>query len=138
MRRLVFSGVTVLAFTANGRAALPATAFATISFLSNGVEEYSDNADPSGVILGNWDPAGDGTNYDIEATLVSGSTPSGSALNTWISLASTSPVSWSVTNNSGVGNSVSCVLEIHIREHSSGAVIATGQVGLNALSTAAH
>lgn len=127
--------VSVIPYTVDGRAQTPTAAFASILFYSNGAEEYENNATPSGGLIGYWDPEGDGANYDIEATLVSGTSPSGSALNTWISLATTSPVSWSVTNNSGLGNTVSCVLEIHIRLHSTGALIATGNVGLNALST---
>lgn len=131
--------ITVIPYTVNGRAALPAGAYATILFLSDGTERYETPASPGGTVIGSWDPMGDGTNYDIEATLVSGSTPTGNALNTWYPLVdSPNQVSWSVSNSSGLGNTVSCVLEIHIREHVSGLVIATGQVGLNALSTGSH
>lgn len=128
--------ITVIPYTANGRAALPATAFATEGFYSDGTQRYSTNAAPSGAVLGYWCPAGNGTAYDIEATLVSGTAPSGSALNTWLELsASPNYVSWSVTNNSGLGSEVSCVLGISIRLHSSGLVVATGNIGLNAIST---
>lgn len=129
--------ITVIPYTANGRAALPAAAFATEGFYSDGTQRYSTNAAPSGAVLGYWCPAGNGAAYDIEATLVSGTAPSsGPALNTWLELsASPNYVSWSVTNNSGLGNEVSCVLGISIRLHSSGLVVATGNIGLNAIST---
>jgi hypothetical protein len=133
---LIFSPIAVIPFTVNARAALPATAAAAILFYSNGTEQYQNNANPDGVTLGNWNQAGNGANYDIEATLVSGTAPSSGALNTWISLAA-SPnfAEWTLANDSGLGNTLSCVLEIHIRLHSSGAVVATGNVGLTALSS---
>lgn len=131
--------ITVIPYTVSGRAALPAGAFASIYFYSDGTERYSNNANPTPVSLGYWCPAGNGTAYDILATLASGTAPSGSPLGTWIALA-TSPnvASWSETNDSGLGNTVSCTLAIQIRLHSTGSVVATGNVGLAALSTGSH
>jgi hypothetical protein len=127
--------ITVIPYTANGRAALPTTAAAAMYFYSDGTERYSSNASPSPTSIGYWCPAGNGTAYDVMATLASGTTPTG-ALGTWIELsAAPNYAEWSLSNDSGLGNTVSCTLTIQIRLHSTSTVVASGTIGINVIST---
>ena len=75
--------------------------------------------------------AGVGNDYDIRATLSSGSTPSSGTLNTWLNLSTTR--SWG--NSVGSNTSRFTTLLIELRPAGGGSVLASGNVSINAEST---
>jgi hypothetical protein len=79
-----------------------------------------------------WDsvPATTG-NYEVRATLVSGNTPAGSALATWLVVSSFR--SWMLT--ASPGNFLTCVLTIEVRDTATSTVRATASVTLQADAT---
>jgi len=76
-----------------------------------------------------WDsiPATVGS-YEARATLVTGDTPSGSALSTWLTLSADQ--TWQLF--ASPGNAFSCTLTIEIRDTASSTVRATATVYLDA------
>jgi hypothetical protein len=79
-----------------------------------------------------WDsvPATTG-NYQVRATLNSGSTPTGSALSTWLTVSSFR--SWLL--NASPGNFLTCNLTIEVRDTATSTVRATASVTLRADAT---
>ena len=79
-----------------------------------------------------WDsvPATVG-DYEVRATLVSGNTPSGSALSTWLVLSSDR--TWQLS--ASPGNLLACTLTIEIRDTATSTVRATATVNLEADAT---
>lgn len=130
--------ITVVPYTISATAFHPAAATSNIFFLPDGTERYQNNAQPYPYpFIGNWDPNGDGTNYDVKATLISGTAPNSpglsNTLNTWINPTNpTFGASWGLQNASGDGNTWTCVLRIDISEHGAGISIANGTITLNA------
>jgi hypothetical protein len=93
---------------------------------------YSVSADGkvrvNGIIVETWLNSGVAADYDVRATLQSGTSPSGSALATWLNLASGS--SWSLTRGSlGV---VSCVVTVEISLAGTGVAIASASIIIQA------
>ena len=129
--------IVVIPYTVSDFEDLPTNAGAAIYFFPDGTEQYQKDL-KANVTIGYWDPVGDGTNYDVQATLVSGTyTPASGAflnLGTWYSLAGMSWAAWGIKNSSGAGDTVSCTLEISIRVHTTEVVVATGNITLNATS----
>lgn len=76
-----------------------------------------------------WLLVGSASDYEVRATLSSGTTPSSGTLNTWQSLGTTR--SWSQTRSLTVGTR-ECVLLIEIRLASSGDVLASASVTITA------
>ena len=70
-------------------------------------------------------------NYEVRATLVSGNTPSGSALSTWLVLSSDR--TWQLS--ASPGNLLACTLTIEIRDTATSTVRATASVTLEADAT---
>lgn len=70
-------------------------------------------------------------NYEVRATLVSGSTPAGSALATWLAVSSFR--SWMLTATAG--NFLTCVLTVEVRDTATSTVRATASVTLTADAT---
>lgn len=95
---------------------------------------YSVNS--NGTVTGNnvtqysWLLVGSASDYEVRATLSSGTTPSSGTLNTWQGLGTSR--SWSQTQTGpGVGTR-GCVLGIEIRLASSGTVLASDSVEITA------
>jgi hypothetical protein len=70
-------------------------------------------------------------NYDVRATLNSGTTPAGSAVGSWLQL--NADRTWSLT--SSPGNTQTCDLTIEIRPTGGGSTLATASVTLTANAT---
>lgn len=67
-------------------------------------------------------------NYEVRATLVSGNTPTGSALGSWLVLSTTRD--WTLT--ASPGNVLVCTLTIEIRDTATSTVRATATVNFTA------
>jgi hypothetical protein len=87
-----YIAVQVISETVGGVGISPADGSAAVLFNSGGTEEIINNANPTGLVVGNWLEGGVASNYQIMATLQSGTAPNWSAylspLNTWIPLSS--------------------------------------------------
>lgn len=99
----------------------PGTSNAEVTFTNTGT--YAGVGNVEG-FSGNWitPTSAAGSAYEIRLTVNSGSTPSGSAPNIWLSLGTTR--TWTISQ-SGVGSDSSNVT-IEIRRASSGAVLSNG------------
>jgi hypothetical protein len=133
--RLFFSGVLVIPTTVSGNARYPQAASAGIAFISSGIESAQTNSQPDGITVGIWDPAGDGGNYDVRATLLSGTAPNWpgytNTLGTWVQVTNDLfTAAWGLQVQQSAGGSESCVLQIDISLHGAGIPIASGQVTL--------
>ena len=104
----------------------PDWAVASISFLNDGT---------LGGVAGDWyapTSAGIGASYWIRATLSSGNTPAGAALNTWHSLSTAR--GWSLSQTTQ--GSKSCTLNISIASDSAGTnIVSTGTLSLSVMTT---
>jgi hypothetical protein len=131
--------ITVIPYTVSATAVQPDNAGAAIIFQTNGTEQYQTNLNTP-VTIGNWDPSGDGSNYDVMATLVSGTAPNTpgfyNTLNTWVQVTGSLGIGWSITNSVFNNSTMTCVLSISIRLHSTEVVQSTGQITLKAKSIA--
>lgn len=128
--------IVVIPYTVSDRETQPTNAGAAILFASDGTEN-SQKAFAAPVPIGYWDHVGDGTNYDVIATLVSGTapnTPGFDTLNTWIQVPPNFYVGWSLTNSAGDGSTLSCTIQVQIRSHATHVVESTGNITLNATS----
>ena len=101
----------------------------TVSYGVNNNRSVTD----SDSTLENWLSSG-GTvgNYEVMATKTSGTSPSGSNLNNWLSLSTSR--AWSLTNSNGDNSTRTCVLSVSIRLASSGVVQDTATITLRATS----
>ena len=99
----------------------PGSAAAEVTFTNTGT--YVGTGNIQG-FSGNWitPTSAAGSNYDIRLTVNSGSTPSGSAPNIWLSLGTTR--SWAITQ-SGIGTTASNVT-VEIRNAASLVVLSSG------------
>jgi len=82
----------------------------------------------SGETTYTWNPSGS-TNYEVEASLASGTMPTGT-LNTWLSVGTTR--SWSISASGG--GSTSCSLTMQIRDATTLQIVATATFSLDAES----
>ncbi len=100
--------------------------------LNTGVESWSSTSSGSGT-LGNWVTPTSlaGAAYEVRATVVSGTTPTGSATGSWLSLGTSQ--SWAL--GTALVTTVTCQLTIEIRNATSLAVLASGTVNLTATKT---
>lgn len=117
----------------------------TISFTSGGVTARAGyGLDPDSYVYTaansagtysqseQWDSIPSTTsNYEVRATLVSGNTPAGSALATWLVVSSFR--SWMLTATAG--NLLTCVLTVEVRDTATSTVRATASVTLTADAT---
>lgn len=123
---LIFLTATSVGHTASS----PANAFCAFELQSDGdIQRYfgASNGD-----VGDWitpiSAAGGGAAYECRATLLSGTSPSGT-LNTWLSL--TSDRSWSLSRST-IGTTT-CTLTIEIRRASDGTVLTSQSVTITAI-----
>jgi hypothetical protein len=121
-----FASAAVVSFTAGavsdfGLSPFPGTANAEVTFTNTGT--YTGTGNIQG-FSGNWitPTSAAGSAYDIRLTVNSGSTPSGSAPNIWISLGTTR--TWTISQ-SGIGTTASNVT-VEIRNASTLAVLSDG------------
>jgi hypothetical protein len=133
--RLIFTAVQVLPISIFGEARYPQAASAGFGFLSDGTEWQQTNTTGEQETIGVWDPSGDGSNYDIRATLLSGTAPNWpgftNTLNTWIQATPGAyTASWGLQVQQVGGGAESCVLQIDISLHGAAIAIATGQITL--------
>lgn len=103
----------------------PATATAYYGLGSSGTGEYYS----FGVVNWTWLLLGVNSDYQVRATLVSGTAPSGSATGSWLTLNTSR--NWSLTK-SGVGTRT-CTLTIEIRRVVDSVVIDTATVDITAI-----
>jgi hypothetical protein len=107
----------------------PGTAIARYELQSDGDIERTVSSTTSDI--GDWiTPKINMANYEVRATLNSGDTPSGSALNSWLSLGTTR--NWALIE-SGAGSSSSCSLNVEIRRASDGTVLDSATISMSAL-----
>ena len=91
---------------ANRSSVGPADAFAGFRLNSNGTMQETEATTLDWAIDGGtWVGFGVGSDYEVRFTLNSGSSPTGSVLNTWLSLGTTRPVSISETGIPGTTTS---------------------------------
>ena len=79
---------------------------------------------------GTWKLYGAASAYDVRFTKTTGTTPTGSSVNTWLNLASTQ--SWSLNQPSGGPGVKSCSGTLDIRDSTSGTIVATSSVSITA------
>lgn len=137
--RLVFASLQLPgSLSISGTATNPAEATAGVLFTSDGNIWLQDIVTGSPQLTGVWDPLGDGSDYDLRATLLSGTAPNWSGfantLGTWIQ-PTTNPytASWGLSLLLGGGGTRTCVLQIDASPHGAGVAIATGQVTLEVI-----
>ncbi|MGC8517897.1 MAG: hypothetical protein ACP5P4_05130 [Steroidobacteraceae bacterium] len=137
--RLVFSGPTLIPLVLSGSAQYPAAASAGVGFWTNGEEVAQTNQNPYPYSVGVFDPAGNGSAYDVRATLISGTAPNWpsylNTLNTWFQVSGTAPgasnPSWGLQVQQPAGGSESCVLQLDLSLHGAATVISSTNVTLS-------
>jgi hypothetical protein len=129
--RLVFAAATVIPTSVSSSSTLPAAATSTIEFNTSGQEVAIDNANPTGIVIGNWLPGGGTSGYQIKATLSSGTAPQASGntntLGTWLPV--TSALTWGLEQVTA--GTIACSLLFQISTNSSN-VLASGTISLSA------
>jgi hypothetical protein len=105
----------------------PSVASCFYDINSDGSASYGGNAADSS---GNWTWLlyGLNTDYQIQATLVSGSTPSGSPVGSWLSLGTSR--SWTISRS--LTGSTGCSLNIQVRRVVDQVIIASSSVSMTA------
>lgn len=102
------------------------SATATYKIDNDGTARDHDEA-----LLETWLQSGAASSYEVRATVLSGTSPTGSALATWLNCGSDR--SWSQNSTGGAG-SVSGIITVEIRSASSLIVLATATITINAIS----
>lgn len=102
-------------------------------YTSPGPASYEVNSDgkvydQNGTILETWLLSGAAADYDVRATLVSGNSPTGASLGTWLNLASSH--AWQET--ASLGSIKTCTLTIEIRDATTLTVLDTATVTVTA------
>jgi len=72
------------------------------------------------------------SNYEVRATLTSGTTPTSGTLNSWMSCGTDR--SWSNTNNAQDGSTITSTMTVEIRESATGVVKDSASIIINATS----
>ncbi len=140
--------IQVITGTIGGSATYPQAASAGVYFTSDGTQwEQSNQTDGGGGAgtaesMGSWDPEGDGGNYQIMATLVSGPAPDWTGYNNTLNVWGTptsglGTPSWGISVTNSGGQSEQTVLNIQIRRTSTGVVVASNHVTLSVTDRAA-
>jgi hypothetical protein len=140
------SGIQMMLLGGAGGPLIQLTTPRTISYTSGGIlsAQAGYGLDPDSYVYTaanfsgsytqseQWDsvPATTG-NYEVRATLVSGNTPAGSALATWLVVSTFR--SWLL--NASPGNFLTCVLTVEVRDTATSTVRATASVTLTADAT---
>lgn len=101
------------------------TATATFTIKNDGTVRDQDNNS-----LETWLPSGSASNWDVRATLNSGTSPSGSGVGSWLSCGTTR--SWSLVNSTQP-SSITCSLLIELRSGGITAASATATITSSAL-----
>ncbi|MES2180734.1 MAG: hypothetical protein V4493_01370 [Pseudomonadota bacterium] len=128
----ITSGVSVLHLT-------PASIIDTVPGYVNASAKYSLNVNGtagfdtansgSGLFAGDWvEDAFEVTLYQVRATLISGTAPTGAPLNTWLNF--TTDRYWEIAGLSPFAPSIDCTLKIQIRDSASLAVRVSAQIVL--------
>ena len=74
--------------------------------------------------------AGAPANYEARVTLDSGTSPSGSAVGSWVSLAT--DATWTVNDPTSDGTPIACSLTLDVRRAGGSIILATSSVSLSA------
>lgn len=120
---------TVQTNTYSSLAISPADSSIAAVFSNLGVMQISQNGGGS-VTQYTWQGGGAASDYDIMATVTSGSV-TGSPTGSWLNLASSQ--SWAVTRTSNIAGTTSAVISVQIRNATTLAVLATGTLNLDAV-----
>ena len=123
--------ITVNPYIVTAFNTLGSPATANISFNSTGATTEAINGGAA-TTLYNWCvPAAEAGNYEIYATLTSGSVSGGSsAFNTWLALSTNR--AWQVSTSSGIA---SAIINVGIRRSGSTTILASADIELYAEST---
>jgi hypothetical protein len=108
--------------------AYPATATAGYRLASTGIAYHTNPSGTYVAIGGEWLLSGSASAYEVQATLVSGTTPSGT-LGSWLGLGTTR--TWTLASSDGY---LTCTLLIEIRNATTLAVLDTATVVIQAES----
>lgn len=103
---------------------------ATASYTLNSAGGAVVNSTP---VSGEWLASGAASGYDVRATLASGTSPSGSAVGSWLNLGTTR--AWSLTASAGFAGAsqvLLCTLTVEIRDASTLAVLDTATISISA------
>lgn len=107
------SGSPVTPGTGNAEYALFSNGTASLDGGGSGILTVTTDFGSGSILIpSEWLKYGNATLYSVRATLVSGDTPTGSALNTWLQLSTSR--SWALSATSTSFASKSCVLLIEI------------------------
>lgn len=106
----------------------PLDAQATFAMFADGRVTSTGSASPPEAASYPWLTSGEGADYEVNATLSSGSTPSGSAVGSWLALSTNR--SWSIARTTP-GMST-CTLSVAIRPAGGGSTITTKTITLTA------
>lgn len=107
----------------------PADASAQLNWNSAGNCTRSINNAPA-TTLYSWLLAGAASDFQFMASGLTGTAPSGSTFNTWIS--GGTGVGWTLTRTSDTSGSTSCSFTLQIRRASDSVVVATATISLTA------
>lgn len=120
--------VSLLGGTAQHFSLTPTDATASYSIVSSGPSLGLEQKTQGGstTTIGNWLRTGSLSDYDVRATLNSGTSPAGSGVGTWLNLGTSR--FWSLTDTGPVGPPITCNLTIEIRDASTLAVLTSAVV----------
>ena len=97
---------------------------ATYTVNTSGIVQKTEGA--STTTLETWLQAGASSDYEVRATVLSGDTPTGSALATWMALSTSR--AWTLTDAVNDGIALTCSLQIEIRDSATGTVQDTATI----------
>lgn len=120
---------TVQTNTYSASALSPADASIAAVFSNLGVMQVSQNGGGN-VTQYTWQSGGAASDYDIRATVTSGSV-TGDVTSTWLNLGSSR--AWTNTRTSNLAGTTTATLTVEIRNAATLAVLATGTLTLNAV-----
>lgn len=98
---------------------------------TDGIAYQATTTTPAYVALEPWMAFGTAADYETRATLLSGTSPTGSAVGSWLALSSN--VEWALLQTTSGSKSASITVDIRLA--SSGAVLATATIDLEASHT---
>lgn len=105
-----------------------ATLNANYTLNSNGTAQYSTSQFGGVSIPNEWGTGVTGSNFEVRAVLIAGTTPTGPALNTWHSLSVQRQ--WSLVSDITVDHVLETYLTVSIRRVSDQVVVDTAQIAL--------
>lgn len=121
--RLVFAGVNLLGLDPQNTVTSPVDASATYTLTSGGSEQAT------GFASNTWLTAGSAADYEVRATVTSGTLTSGTT-GSWLSLGITR--AWNVTRTNNAPGTDAATITVEIRLAATGTVLATVTVTMTA------